>query len=95
MSVRTWMVRSSRRSRYIGCTGGRHRSVCLANWLAERLRGQGYRVQASHRDLGRHAPVVEEAEKRSGGEKSATPAQQQTFDVSSVSPRRPDAGGGP
>jgi UPF0042 nucleotide-binding protein len=38
----------------IGCTGGRHRSVVLSNWLAEGLRSQGYRVSVSHRDLNRH-----------------------------------------
>jgi RNase adapter protein RapZ len=37
----------------IGCTGGRHRSVVLTNWLAQRLQNQGYRVGTSHRDLRR------------------------------------------
>ena len=37
----------------IGCTGGRHRSVVLSNWLAGHLRPLGYRVSVSHRDLGR------------------------------------------
>jgi UPF0042 nucleotide-binding protein len=39
----------------IGCTGGRHRSVVLTNWLSERLEGQGYRVSVAHRDLHRSA----------------------------------------
>ena len=35
----------------IGCTGGRHRSVALAEAVAASLRRQGYAVNASHRDL--------------------------------------------
>jgi UPF0042 nucleotide-binding protein len=35
----------------IGCTGGRHRSVMIANALAESLEGQGYPVRVRHRDL--------------------------------------------
>jgi RNase adapter protein RapZ len=35
----------------IGCTGGRHRSVMVANALAEALSGQGYPVRVRHRDL--------------------------------------------
>lgn len=37
----------------IGCTGGRHRSVVLAEQLAGRIRGQGYRVAVFHRDISR------------------------------------------
>jgi RNase adapter protein RapZ len=37
----------------IGCTGGRHRSVFVAEELARWLQGQGQRVQTIHRDLDR------------------------------------------
>lgn len=42
----------------IGCTGGRHRSVVLANWLAENLQDR-HRVSVTHRDLVRSAPEGE------------------------------------
>ncbi len=37
----------------IGCTGGRHRSVFVAEELARWLQSQGHRVQTIHRDLDR------------------------------------------
>ncbi len=37
----------------IGCTGGRHRSVAMAEAFAERLRAHGVRTLVVHRDLGR------------------------------------------
>jgi UPF0042 nucleotide-binding protein len=37
----------------VGCTGGKHRSVAMAEQIAARLRDEGIEVQASHRDLGR------------------------------------------
>jgi UPF0042 nucleotide-binding protein len=37
----------------IGCTGGRHRSVAMAEAVSQSLRDRGYEVKASHRDLER------------------------------------------
>lgn len=37
----------------LGCTGGRHRSVVLAEELASRLRGAGWSVNVRHRDVRR------------------------------------------
>ena len=37
----------------IGCTGGRHRSVAVAEELADRLRQRGVAVRATHRDVAR------------------------------------------
>jgi UPF0042 nucleotide-binding protein len=38
----------------VGCTGGRHRSVAIAEELARRMTGEdGVRVTVSHRDVGR------------------------------------------
>lgn len=37
----------------IGCTGGKHRSVTMANKLSEHLRETGYEVNTSYRDMGR------------------------------------------
>lgn len=36
-----------------GCTGGRHRSVALAEWIAGQLRAAGTQVTVSHRDIER------------------------------------------
>jgi RNase adapter protein RapZ len=35
----------------VGCTGGRHRSVMVANRLAESLRAQKFDVSVIHRDI--------------------------------------------
>jgi UPF0042 nucleotide-binding protein len=35
----------------IGCTGGQHRSVALAESTGDYLKSQGYRVSVAHRDL--------------------------------------------
>jgi UPF0042 nucleotide-binding protein len=35
----------------LGCTGGHHRSVVIANALAEEFKKDGMRVRVNHRDL--------------------------------------------
>ena len=35
----------------VGCTGGRHRSVFIANTIARHLEGRDYRVKVTHRDV--------------------------------------------
>jgi UPF0042 nucleotide-binding protein len=37
----------------LGCTGGRHRSVVLAEELQRRLATHGYPVRVQHRDVSR------------------------------------------
>lgn len=50
----------------IGCTGGRHRSVVLANRLAEKLGAAGYLVTVIHRD--QDAVVGNENEEEAAGQ---------------------------
>lgn len=38
----------------VGCTGGRHRSVAMTEYIAESLRANGHVVQVRHRDVGKH-----------------------------------------
>lgn len=40
----------------VGCTGGRHRSVFLAEQLARWLGGEGHQVSVQHRDVERQIP---------------------------------------
>ena len=40
----------------VGCTGGRHRSVVIAEELARRLRGDGVEVGVRHRDVAKPDP---------------------------------------
>ncbi len=37
----------------MGCTGGRHRSVALAEQIGSTLAGEGYKTKIIHRDIGR------------------------------------------
>ncbi len=37
----------------IGCTGGKHRSVAIANELVKQLKVLGYRISLEHRDIGK------------------------------------------
>lgn len=56
----TWLPLFQRSNRSyltvaIGCTGGQHRSVYIADKLAQRFREQSYKVQIRHRELGSKA----------------------------------------
>jgi UPF0042 nucleotide-binding protein len=37
----------------IGCTGGRHRAVAIAEKLGHALADKGYKTRISHRDVGK------------------------------------------
>jgi UPF0042 nucleotide-binding protein len=48
---RYWAAGKSYVTVAFGCTGGRHRSVCAAEEMAERLRNAGFSPNVRHRDL--------------------------------------------
>jgi UPF0042 nucleotide-binding protein len=48
----------------IGCTGGKHRSVTLANALYQALKTGGYSVKIEHRDIEKDAKVKGEPPRR-------------------------------
>lgn len=50
----------------VGCTGGQHRSVALAESTGDYLKSQGYRVSVAHRDLGKAERAKTEEEKLEG-----------------------------
>jgi UPF0042 nucleotide-binding protein len=41
----------SRLTLAVGCTGGKHRSVAVAQWLAENINKPEYRINLRHRDI--------------------------------------------
>lgn len=52
----------------IGCTGGRHRSVMIANALASRLSKAGFDATAIHRDIRKNKRVPTKTRKTASGD---------------------------
>ncbi|MBP2018036.1 UPF0042 nucleotide-binding protein [Symbiobacterium terraclitae] len=52
----------------IGCTGGQHRSVCLARKLADWIRDRGYSVSVEHRDVVHGGEARDSGEARDAGD---------------------------
>lgn len=61
----------------VGCTGGQHRSVAIANETAKHLQKMGYHVSISHRDLAR-AEAAARATQPITNSDSTQPAQTTT-----------------
>ena len=59
----------------VGCTGGRHRSVAIVERLTNYLTDSGWRVSASHRELGRESMIARAAPRR-GRDTPDGPAQE-------------------
>jgi UPF0042 nucleotide-binding protein len=70
----------------IGCTGGRHRSVVLTNWLAELLRAQGHRVSTNHRDVHRSAIETQNFVGPPGHDQPASDRADQSLDQNHPGP---------
>jgi UPF0042 nucleotide-binding protein len=72
----------------VGCTGGRHRSVLVAERLTDHLRGAGWRADVTHRELaqrelagmdpaalpGHRSPPPSDPRGGAGGESAPTPS---------------------
>jgi UPF0042 nucleotide-binding protein len=59
---RYWAAGKSYVTVAFGCTGGRHRSVCAAEEMAERLRKAGFSPNVRHRDLAVQPSVGRQAQ---------------------------------
>ena len=51
----------------VGCTGGQHRSVSLAEATGDYLKTHGYRVSVAHRDLMKAETAASRRVKEDGG----------------------------
>jgi UPF0042 nucleotide-binding protein len=67
---RYWTAGKSYLTVAFGCTGGRHRSVCAAVEMAERLRAAGFSPNIRHRDLA--SPPSDTIEGQPGSPDAAT-----------------------
>jgi len=64
---RYWAAGKSYVTVAFGCTGGRHRSVCAAEEMAQRLRRAGFSPNIRHRDLASQpSDTIEERQGRAG-----------------------------